>query len=76
MPLMNVVKLINLDLFRNYLEDVHLKFLVTSRPYNDIQNCFQRTKYFPSLLLKGENKNDQIHQEIDLVVKERIKELA
>ncbi|KAJ6047297.1 uncharacterized protein N7446_007574 [Penicillium canescens] len=54
-----------------------LKFLVTSRPYAHIQNRFQViTGSFPHLNLKGEEKNDQIHKEIDLVVKMRVKELA
>ncbi|KAJ6041392.1 uncharacterized protein N7446_010721 [Penicillium canescens] len=54
-----------------------LKFLVTSRPYDDIQNSFRAiTDSFPHLHLKGEEENDQIHQEIDLVVKMRVKELA
>ncbi|CAI7597208.1 unnamed protein product [Penicillium pancosmium] len=54
-----------------------LKYLVTSRPYDDIQNSFRRiTDSFPHLHLKGEEENDQIHQEIDLVVKMRVKDLA
>ncbi|CAG8006550.1 unnamed protein product, partial [Penicillium salamii] len=54
-----------------------LKYLVTSRPYNEIQNSFRGiTDSFPHLHLKGEEENDQIHQEIDLVVKMRVKELA
>jgi ankyrin repeat protein len=58
-------------------QDTWLKFLVTSRPYDDIQNRFRAiTDSFPHLHLKGEEENDQIHQEIDLVVKMRVKELA
>ncbi|CAG8103036.1 unnamed protein product [Penicillium salamii] len=54
-----------------------LKYLVTSRPYDDIQNSFRAiTDSFPYLHLEGEKENDQIHQEIDLVVKMRVKELA
>ncbi|CAG8214968.1 unnamed protein product, partial [Penicillium olsonii] len=54
-----------------------LKYLVTSRPYNEIQNSFRGiTNCFPHLHLKGEEENDQIHQEIDLVVKMRVKELT
>ncbi|KAJ5963373.1 uncharacterized protein N7479_003249 [Penicillium vulpinum] len=54
-----------------------LKFLVTSRPYNQIQNRFREiTESFPHLHLKGEDKNDQIHEEINLVVKIQVKELA
>jgi hypothetical protein len=54
-----------------------LKFLVTSRPYDDIQNGFRTiTDSFPHLHLKGEEENDQIHREIDLVVRMRVRELA
>ncbi|KAJ5160773.1 uncharacterized protein N7482_007777 [Penicillium canariense] len=54
-----------------------LKFFVTSRPYNDIQLGFRAiTDAFPQLHLKGEEENDQIHEEIDLVVKMRVKDLA
>ncbi|KAJ5656159.1 hypothetical protein N7507_008109 [Penicillium longicatenatum] len=54
-----------------------LKCLVTSRPYTHIQSRFQMiTDSFPNLHLKGEDENDQIHQEIDLVVKMQVEELA
>jgi ankyrin repeat protein len=60
-----------------HTEDTWLKYLVTSRPYDDIQKRFRAiTDSFPHLHLKGEEENDQIHQEIDLVVKMRVKELA
>lgn len=62
---------------RSQRQDTWLKFLVTSRPYDDIQNNFRAiTDSFPHVHLKGEQENDQIHQEIDLVVKMRVKELA
>ncbi|PCG88332.1 Hypothetical protein PENO1_110850 [Penicillium occitanis (nom. inval.)] len=54
-----------------------LKFLVTSRPYDDIKEHFRRvTKYFPHIHLRGEEENDQIHKEINLVVKFRVAELG
>ena len=54
-----------------------LRFLVTSRPYDHIQNHFRAiANSFPHLHLKGEEDNDQIHKEIDIVVKMRVKELA
>ncbi|KAJ6101892.1 hypothetical protein N7486_004319 [Penicillium sp. IBT 16267x] len=60
-----------------HTEDTWLKYLVTSRPYDDIQKRFRAiTDSFPHLHLKGQEENDQIHQEIDLVVKMRVKELA
>jgi ankyrin repeat protein len=59
------------------MQGTWLKFLVTSRPYEDIQHRFQEiTDSFPHLHLKGEEENDQIHKEIDLVVKIRVRELA
>ncbi|KAJ5962304.1 hypothetical protein N7501_007245 [Penicillium viridicatum] len=58
-------------------QDTYLKFLVTSCPYNHIQNRFRATvDSFPYLYLKGEEENDQIHQEIDIIVKIRVQELA
>ncbi|KIX05301.1 uncharacterized protein Z518_06173 [Rhinocladiella mackenziei CBS 650.93] len=54
-----------------------LKFLVTSRPYDDIQAEFQKTLgNLPTIRLRGEEKNDQIHQEIDLVIRMRVTQLA
>ncbi|KAJ5547283.1 hypothetical protein N7494_004868 [Penicillium frequentans] len=60
-----------------HTEDTWLKYLVTSRPYDDIQKRFRAiTDSFPHLHLKGEEENEQIHQEINIVVKMRVKELA
>lgn len=54
-----------------------LRFLATSRPYHNIKDHFHSiTQSFPHLHLKGEEENEQIHDEIDLVVKIRVKELA
>ncbi|KAJ5653328.1 hypothetical protein N7490_000331 [Penicillium lividum] len=58
-------------------EETCLKFLVTSRPYDHIQDHFRTiTDAFPHIHIKGEEQNDQIHEEIDLVVRIRVKELA
>ena len=46
----------------------YLKFLITSRPYSDIQ--------LPVIHLRGEDENDQIHQEIDHVIRLRVAELV
>ncbi|MCJ1424297.1 hypothetical protein MMC29_002184, partial [Sticta canariensis] len=52
-----------------------LKVLATSRPYNEIENDFQRTR--PLMIrLRGELENDAIHEEINLVILERIATLA
>jgi ankyrin repeat protein len=54
-----------------------LKFLVTSRPYDDIQDNFRSvTKSFPHIHLRGEVENDQIHKEINLVVKVKVADLG
>ncbi|KAK5210764.1 hypothetical protein LTR47_001484 [Exophiala xenobiotica] len=54
-----------------------LKFLVTSRPYDNIQAEFQKTLYdLPTIRLRGEEENDSIHEEIDLVIRMRVKKLA
>jgi hypothetical protein len=54
-----------------------LKFLITSRPYDDIQVEFQQIPDdLPMIRLRGEEENDQIHQEIDLVIRMRVAQLA
>jgi ankyrin repeat protein len=54
-----------------------LKFLVTSRPYDDIYDHFRPvTELFPQIHLRGEEENDQIHKEINLVVKVKLAELG
>ena len=58
-------------------EQTCLKFLVTSRPYDHIQDSFRAiTNSFPHIHIKGEEQNDKIHEEIDLVVRTRLRELA
>jgi len=57
-------------------QDTWLKFIVTSRPYQHIQNRFREITDFPYLHLMGEQENDKIRQEIDLVVKMRVDQLA
>ncbi|KAL8925462.1 MAG: hypothetical protein Q9172_002224 [Xanthocarpia lactea] len=54
-----------------------VKFVVTSRPYEWIQDQFQETlQSWPSIRLRGEEENDQIGQEIDLVIQEKVEKLA
>jgi hypothetical protein len=58
-------------------KDTRLKFLVTSQPYDHIQDHFRAiTDSFPHIHIKGEEENDQIGEEVDLVVKIRVRELA
>ncbi|KAE8553411.1 hypothetical protein EYB25_004793 [Talaromyces marneffei] len=57
-------------------QGIWLKFLVTSRPYDDIQDRFRPvTECFPQIHLRGEEENDQIHEEINLVAKVKLAEL-
>ncbi|GIJ92692.1 hypothetical protein Asppvi_001970 [Aspergillus pseudoviridinutans] len=54
-----------------------LKFLITSRPYDEIKDRFKAiTDFFPHIHLKGEEENDQIREEINWVIRVRVKELA
>jgi ankyrin repeat protein len=54
-----------------------LKFIVTSRPYNDIHRGFTAlSSNLPLIQLRGEDENDQISKEIDLVIKARVAKLA
>ncbi|THY80731.1 hypothetical protein D6C95_09389, partial [Aureobasidium pullulans] len=53
-----------------------LKFIVTSRPYEDIQRGFQQIpSSLPAIRLRGEEENDQVRVEIDRVVKFRVAQL-
>lgn len=49
-----------------------LKFLITSRPYYDIEESFDQN----TLRLAGEDESDTIKYEIDLVIKERVSKIA
>ena len=48
------------------------KFLVTSRPYYDIEDHFDELV----IRLTGEDESEQIGQEIDLVIKDRVPKIA
>ncbi|KAK2805438.1 hypothetical protein FQN51_000264 [Onygenales sp. PD_10] len=50
-----------------------LKFLLTSRPYKDIEQEFQVN---PNIRLSGEDRNAEIGEEIDIVIKQRVREAA
>jgi hypothetical protein len=54
-----------------------LKFLVTSRPYTDIQRRFTAlTDAFPTVHLKGEHESKAISKEINLVICKVVPEIA
>lgn len=54
-----------------------LKFLVTSRPDDDILRVFRNiSPSLPTIHLRGEDENDNISTEIDLVIKAQVAKLA
>jgi hypothetical protein len=54
-----------------------LKFLVTCRPYEDIRLLFKDIPCnLPCIRLRGEEENDTINHEINLVIKSRVTKLA
>jgi ankyrin repeat protein len=54
-----------------------LKFVVTSRPYDDIQRGFQQMpSSLPAIRLRGEKENAQIREEINRVIHVRVRDLA
>ncbi|KAH7377131.1 hypothetical protein B0T11DRAFT_27613 [Plectosphaerella cucumerina] len=53
-----------------------LKFLATSRPYQDIESGFgDIPPELPSIRLAGEESNADISEEINLVIRQKVKEL-
>ena len=54
-----------------------LKFLVTSRPYFDIERHFRPlTSAFPSVRLSGEEESESISREIEEVIKVKVSEIG
>ncbi|KAL7815157.1 hypothetical protein V8C26DRAFT_402587 [Trichoderma gracile] len=54
-----------------------LKFMVTSRHYIEVQVRFRpATRTFPQIHIRGEEENEKIHEEINLIVKIRVEELG
>jgi ankyrin repeat protein len=54
-----------------------LKFIVTSRPYHDIERRFTAlTHQFPTIRLRGEQESEAISREISVVIKWRVSELG
>lgn len=54
-----------------------LKVLATSRPYDEVQRWFSRPmKRWPCIRLHGEDQNEQIRREINLVIEQNVSELA
>lgn len=54
-----------------------VKFLVTSRPYGEIERKFGRlTRNIPTIRLAGEDESEKISREIEIVIKSKSKEIA
>lgn len=54
-----------------------LKFLVTSRPYDNIEKGFKElTDILPTIRLSGEEESESIRHEIDLVIEFKVRELG
>ncbi|KFZ19805.1 hypothetical protein V501_00489 [Pseudogymnoascus sp. VKM F-4519 (FW-2642)] len=67
--------------YRNAANDqghnASLKFLVTSRPYFNIERGFaELTSIFPSVHLAGEKEPELITREIDIVIKARVQQIG
>jgi ribosomal protein S16 len=61
----------------NSLKEGCLKILVTSRPYDEIRDGFEKIpSSLPTIHLRGDEMNDLIYQEINVVVHARVVELA
>ncbi|KAL6235358.1 hypothetical protein BDW75DRAFT_230428 [Aspergillus navahoensis] len=67
------------SLFLSNLGKRNLKFLMTSRPYDQIRRDFFRLeKSLPTIRLSGENEEniEKISSEIDLVITERVRDIG
>ncbi|KAJ5614152.1 hypothetical protein N7528_007806 [Penicillium herquei] len=61
----------------NQLRDGKLKFLVTSRPYFDIERSFRTMIQSSNMTrLEGEKESDAISDEIDLVIQRQVPEIG
>ncbi|EXF84400.1 hypothetical protein CFIO01_02715 [Colletotrichum fioriniae PJ7] len=60
----------------NCTRNFRLKFLVTSRPYQDIELEFSEIPEPHSIRLVGEDSNADISQEINLVIRDRVEQVG
>lgn len=72
----NLVKFSKQNVSSRHHSPRQVKFLVTSRPYSEIEDEFQTIRDLPSIRLRGEHENKQIHKEINMVIQQRVNELA
>jgi hypothetical protein len=76
----NIINSLN-DFYKNVISSEQhlpkLKFLITSRPYLDIERQFtELTQDFPTIRLQGEQESEAISREIDIVIKWRVSKLG
>ena len=58
-------------------DKLKLKFLVTSRPYHDIERRFAQLAHgIPTIRLRGEKESEAISHEINIVIKQRVSDLG
>lgn len=63
--------------FGNRGDNTILIFLVTSRPYFDIERGFaELTSNFPTIRLAGEEETESIKREIDIVIRSRVQRIG
>jgi len=54
-----------------------LKVIVTSRPYDNVERWFSGvSRQFPQIRLRGEDENDPINNEINLLIRDSVPRLA
>ncbi|KAH8763942.1 hypothetical protein F5882DRAFT_453250, partial [Hyaloscypha sp. PMI_1271] len=59
------------------ISSTRLRFLVTSRPYPDLESSFQKFRTTTAYLrLDGDEKSEQIRQEINLVIDARLQDIT
>lgn len=59
------------------VSEPNLKFLVTSRPYDNVERWFSQTvSRWPHVRLRGEDENEQIREEINLVINRQVQMLV
>lgn len=65
------------DFYYKFKRESKLKFLVTSRPYHNIESGFSKlTQSAPTIRLAGEEESDSISHEIGIVIEAKIKDIA
>ncbi|KAF5494939.1 Vegetative incompatibility protein HET-E-1 [Colletotrichum siamense] len=60
-----------------YYSSLRLKFLITSRPYDDLEVSFDKIATAKSYIrFDGDDKSEEIHREIDLVIDHKVSEFG